>query len=54
MYYSDYSEYQVSKNWKGEIVQVLKNGETFKHKKILDFFKRLDLAAIQKINYLNL
>ncbi|CAD8090686.1 unnamed protein product [Paramecium primaurelia] len=54
MYYNDFIDFQIQKNWLGKIQRVNCKGKEYDLQKSQEILNRLDQIAIEKMNYLNL
>ncbi|CAD8190292.1 unnamed protein product [Paramecium octaurelia] len=54
MYYHDFNDFIIQKNWMGHIIKVNYKGKEYDLKKSEEIINKLDTIAIKKMNYLNL
>ncbi|CAD8193547.1 unnamed protein product [Paramecium pentaurelia] len=54
MYYNDFIDFQIQKNWLGKVQRVNCKGKEYDLQKSEEILNRLDRIAIEKMNYLNL
>ncbi|CAK93420.1 unnamed protein product (macronuclear) [Paramecium tetraurelia] len=54
MYYHDFNDFIIQKNWMGQIKKVNYKGKDYDLKKSIEILNKLDSIAIKKMNYLNL